>query len=181
MSGSVGGDLKMTASVRTKLQMQLASAVEYTMVLSTHCQWRQMVCIFDKKNKYSEPNPTLFFLSLSSPTKTQLGRNTTGIYIAQANKNACLRVSLFYFYFLIMTAAFPLKIYANSKFIFGRGGIFSTNLSGETSALHNLRLQTSSVSAHYYWLVSLFIQSHFVSRRFLAFKSDTTMQRSETH
>lgn len=49
MSGSMDGDLKMTVSARTKLQTYLASALEYTTVLSTHCQWRQMVCIFDKK------------------------------------------------------------------------------------------------------------------------------------
>lgn len=46
------------------------------------------------------------------------------LYYTSKQERVCLRVSLVYFYFLIMTAAFPVKIYANSKFIFASGGDF---------------------------------------------------------
>lgn len=45
------------------------------------------------------------------------------LYYTSKQERVCLRVSLVYFYFLIMTAAFPVKIYANSKFI-ASGGDF---------------------------------------------------------
>lgn len=135
------------------------------MVSAPH-QRTENVRVLHKRSR-SQPNPPLFFFLIFTDKNIAGEENCWHLCYTSMSEGQLIL-------FLHLRQQ-PLQLkYANSKFSFGRGGIFPSNLSGETSALHNLRLYTSGDSAHYYWLASPFIQSHFVSRQFLAFKCDAT-------
>lgn len=148
----------------------VACVLEYTPTLPVEIE-----CLPSREKKIFQVMPGNLFFFLRHQHKLCCG----GILLASTlHKQTRTHVSegqLSLFLFSNYDSSLSCQNVCKFQIHFGSGGIFSSNLSGETSTLHNWRLQTSSVNAHYYWLVWLFIQSHFVSGQFLASKGDTAL------